>query len=178
MEAALGGKLAAVRVHISSYADAIGARAFTRGTDLFFAPGAYDPTSPQGLQLIGHELTHVIQQAQGRVAVNAKIGSAPANTDASLEQEADELGAKAASAPSPQPHADAGPSHAPASDPHGPAQLKPVSEVDHGAPPAGVYLDELESAEVSGASAEVASGPPIQRAPTRPKQREYVSFKI
>ncbi len=35
----------AVRVHTSSYAESIGARAFTRGTDLFFAPGAYDPKS-------------------------------------------------------------------------------------------------------------------------------------
>lgn len=178
MEAALGGKFAGVRVHISAYADAIGARAFTRGTDVFFAPGAYDPTSPQGLQLIGHELTHVVQQAQGRVAVNAKIGGAPANTDASLEQEADELGAKAASAPAPQPHADAGPTHASAPDPHGPAQFKPAPEVDHGAPPVGAYLDELEGTDASGAPADVASGPPIQRAPTKPKKREYVSFKI
>ncbi|MBC7976754.1 MAG: DUF4157 domain-containing protein, partial [Myxococcales bacterium] len=178
MEAALGGKFAGVRVHISSYASTIGARAFTRGTDLFFAPGAYDPTSPQGLQLIGHELTHVVQQAQGRVAANAEIGGAPANTDASLESEADELGAKAASSPSPQPHADTGPTHAPSSDPHGPAQLKPAPEADHGAPPAGAYLDEIESAEASGGPANVASGPPIQRAPTKAKKREYVSFKI
>jgi hypothetical protein len=74
METALGGDFTAVRVHTSSYAGSIGAHAFTRGTDLFFAPGAYDPKSPQGLQLIGHELTHVVQQAQGRVPVNAQLG--------------------------------------------------------------------------------------------------------
>ncbi len=98
MEDALGGNFSAVRVHTSPYAEVISAHAFTRGTDLFFAPGAYDPTCPQGLHLLGHELVHVVQQAQGRVPVNASIGGAPANTDASLEQEADELGAKAASA--------------------------------------------------------------------------------
>jgi len=182
METVLAGDFAAVRVHISSSAAAIGARAFTRGTDLFFAPGAYDSTSPQGLELLGHELTHVVQQAQGRVPVNAQIGGAPANTDASLEHEADELGAKAASAASAAKHAGGTPGPvvpppiAPAD--HGPAQLKAAPEADHGAPPAGPYLDELEGRGAESLSAEIASGPPIQRQPTKPKQREYVRFKI
>lgn len=181
MERALGGNFAAVRVHVSSYAEVIGARAFTRGPDLFFAPGAYDPNSPQGLQLLGHELAHVVQQAQGRVSVNAQIGGAPANTDASLENEADELGAKAASTPPPQTRGDVGPTQtgapvAPAE--HGPAQMKAAPDADRAAPPAGPYLDELEGPDAEGPPTDVASGPPIQRRPGKPKKREYVSFKI
>lgn len=181
MEAALGGNFAAVRVHVSPYAETIGARAFTRGTDLFFAPGAYDPTSPQGLQLLGHELVHVVQQAQGRVAVNAQIGGAPANTDASLEQEADELGAKAASALPSKARDGAAPAHSttpsgPAD--HGPAQMKAAPDAVQGALPAGPYIDELEEANAATTSTEAAPGPPIQRDPRKPKKREYVSFKI
>jgi len=147
MEGALGANFAAVRVHTSPYAEVIGAYAFTRGTDLFFAPGAYDPTCPQGLQLLGHELVHVVQQAQGRVPVNASIGGAPANTDASLEQEADELGAKAASALPPKQRDSAAPAHAtvpigPAD--HGPAQMKAAPDADQGAVPAGPRIDELD----------------------------------
>jgi hypothetical protein len=181
MEAALGGSFAAVRVHVSSYAEAIGARAFTRGTDLFFAPGAYDPTSPQGRQLLGHELVHVVQQAQGRVPVNAQIGGAPANTDALLEHEADELGAKAASTPPSQKHGDTGLGHAAAPiapAEHGPAQMKAAPDADQGAPPVGPYLDELEGPDAESSPAEVASGPPIQRRPSKAKKRQYVSFKI
>lgn len=182
MEAALGGDFAAVRVHVSSYAETIGARAFTRGPDLFFAPGAYDPTSPQGLQLLGHELTHVVQQAQGRVPVNAQIGGVPANADASLEQEADELGAKAASALPPEKRDGAAPAHsttlmAPAG--HGPAQMKAAPDADQGAPPpVGPYLDEIEGLDAESPPTAAASGPPIQREPSKPKKREYVSFKI
>ena len=182
MEAALGGDFAAVRVHVSSYAETIGARAFTRGPDLFFAPGAYDPTSPQGLQLLGHELTHVVQQAQGRVPVNAQIGGVPANTDASLEQEADELGAKAASVLPPNKRDGAAPAHsttpmAPAG--HGPAQMKAAPDADQGAPPpVGPYLDEIEGLDAESPPTAAASRPPIQREPSKPKKREYVSFKI
>ena len=81
MEAALGGNFSAVRIHQDVYAQAIGAQAFTRGSEIFFAPGRFDPGSPQGLALIGHELAHVKQQADGRVPVTAQIGGAPANND-------------------------------------------------------------------------------------------------
>lgn len=181
MEAVLGANFAAVRVHVSPYAEAIGAHAFTRGTDLFFAPGAYDPTSQQGLQLLGHELVHVMQQAQGRVPANAKIDGAPANTDASLEQEADEIGAKAARALPPGPRDGAAPAHPtmPSGNAdHSPAQRKAAPDADQGAVPAGPHIDELEQADAATPSTEVAPGPPIQRETRKPKKREYVSFKI
>lgn len=38
------------------------ARAVTYGRDIAFAPGQYDPHSPDGQQLLAHELTHTAQQ--------------------------------------------------------------------------------------------------------------------
>jgi hypothetical protein len=184
MEAALGGDFTAVRVHTSSYAESIGAHAFTRGADLFFAPGTYDPERPRGLQLIGHELTHVLQQAQGRVPVNAQVGGAPANDDPALEHEADEMGAKAASAEPTPGGAGRHPSglnaHGAGVNAHadrGPMQMKASTEESAAALPGQQPLvDELDGHHAE-AGPDVASGPPIQRHP-KAKQREYVSFKI
>ncbi|HTQ11362.1 MAG TPA: DUF4157 domain-containing protein, partial [Fimbriimonadaceae bacterium] len=50
----------------ASAAQALGAHAFAIGQDIHFGAGEYDPHSPKGLALIGHELTHVAQQASGR----------------------------------------------------------------------------------------------------------------
>jgi hypothetical protein len=95
MERLFGRDFTAVRVHQGPEAAALGARAFTRGNDIHFAPGQYAPETPAGQELLGHELSHVVQQSQGRVAApQAKGGIVTA--DASLEQEADEHGARAA----------------------------------------------------------------------------------
>lgn len=63
---ALGDPLADVRGHADSHADAlarsVSARAFTTGTDVFFASGEYRPGTPTGDELLAHELTHVVQQ--------------------------------------------------------------------------------------------------------------------
>ena len=101
MESALGADFSAVRVHVGPAAAAVGARAYTQGDDIHFAPGQYDPASESGQQLLGHELAHVVQQRAGRVTAptQAKDGGAmgaPINADASLEAEADAVGAKAA----------------------------------------------------------------------------------
>jgi len=45
----------------------LGAQAYTQGTDIHFAPGQYQPSSQGGQELLGHELAHVVQQADGRV---------------------------------------------------------------------------------------------------------------
>ena len=66
-ESALGASFDDVRVHVGPEASSIGALAFTLGTNLYFAPGLYNPHTPQGQQLIGHELAHVVQQRAGRV---------------------------------------------------------------------------------------------------------------
>lgn len=96
MEQALGADFSAVRIHEGGEASAIGAKAFTRGHDIFFAPGQYDPTSEHGRELIGHELTHVVQQAQGRVEATTQAKGLAVNADDGLEHEADAHGARAA----------------------------------------------------------------------------------
>jgi Domain of unknown function (DUF4157) len=96
MEGAFGHDFAGVRVHESPAAPGIGAVAYTRGENIHFAPGQYQPESSGGQQLLAHELTHVVQQREGRVSASAGGGPLPINDDASLESEADALGARAA----------------------------------------------------------------------------------
>ncbi|WP_448188546.1 eCIS core domain-containing protein [Azospirillum sp. sgz301742] len=84
-----------VRVHVGAEAPAIGALAFTLGSSLYFAPGQYNPDTPHGQQLIGHELTHVLQQRAGRVRNPFGSGIAVVQ-DPSLEAEADRMGLRAA----------------------------------------------------------------------------------
>ena len=43
----------------------LAARAFTVGSHIYFGDGRYHPDTPTGLQLIGHEFAHVVQQRRG-----------------------------------------------------------------------------------------------------------------
>jgi hypothetical protein len=58
----------AVRIHDDNSAGraarALGARAFTLGRDIAFAPGERSPGTPGGDRLMAHELAHVLQQSQ------------------------------------------------------------------------------------------------------------------
>ncbi|MET1110387.1 MAG: DUF4157 domain-containing protein [Allosphingosinicella sp.] len=69
MESRFGRDFSGVRVHhgakAAEAADAIGARAFTTGNDIFFNAGQYQPNSSSGRQLLAHELTHTVQQGGG-----------------------------------------------------------------------------------------------------------------
>lgn len=101
MEQSFQRDFSAVTAQEGAAAPAIGARAFTQGTDLHFAPGEYQPGSPEGQELIGHELAHVVQQSEGRVGETTQAKGAgdqavSVNDDPSLEREADEQGARAA----------------------------------------------------------------------------------
>jgi hypothetical protein len=62
----VGDPLTDVRVHTDTTADAlarsVSARAFTTGTDVYFASGEYRPGTSDGDSLLAHELTHVTQQ--------------------------------------------------------------------------------------------------------------------
>lgn len=98
MEAALGANFSDVRVHVGPEASAIGAIAFTWGSDVHFAPGQYNPHTPHGQFLLGHELAHVVQQRAGRV-VNPFGGGVAVVQDQALEAEADRLGRMATSRP-------------------------------------------------------------------------------
>jgi hypothetical protein len=96
MERVFGADLSAVRIHSRTEVEAVGALAYTRGIDIYFAPGRYEPESRRGQVLIGHELAHVVQQSRGRVTATTHSSGLDINDDQALEREADELGAKAA----------------------------------------------------------------------------------
>lgn len=95
MESAFGTDFSDVSIHQDAQAEAVGALAFTRGPHIHFAAGKYAPHTQAGRQLIGHELTHVVQQRAGRVATPQAAGL-PINADPGLEAEAESLGKRVA----------------------------------------------------------------------------------
>lgn len=95
MESYFAADLSDVRIHVGDQATKIGALAFTLGSDLYFAPGQLDLHSHRGHELLGHELTHVIQQRAGRVRNPFGSGVAVVQ-DPGLEAEADRIGRLAA----------------------------------------------------------------------------------
>lgn len=99
MESHLGVDLSAVRIHTDSTADSLSrsvqAEAFTTGTDVFFSSGAYQAGSTDGRRLLGHELTHVVQQSTG----DAGEGGRVSHPDDPHEREAKAVGDAIASSP-------------------------------------------------------------------------------
>lgn len=66
-EPRLGRDLSAVRLHREApSAIGLGARAFTLGRDIAFAPGEWRPGTLEGRRLLAHELVHVVQQGKAR----------------------------------------------------------------------------------------------------------------
>ena len=97
MEDSFNSDFSGVNIHKDSQsATDLGAQAYTQGNDVHFAPGKYDPESQKGQELIGHELTHVEQQRQNKVAPTVQAKGVAINDDPGLEKEADEMGEKAA----------------------------------------------------------------------------------
>jgi Domain of unknown function (DUF4157) len=94
MEGFLGQEFSNVRVQTNSpSAVEIGAQAYTHGNQLHFAPGKFQPETATGQQLLGHELTHVVQQQQGLVKPTIQLKNGLIiNKEASLESEADNYG--------------------------------------------------------------------------------------
>jgi len=88
MEGFFGADLSDVRVHADApaaqAAASEGAEAFTIGRDIYFGEGTFDPGSVQGKALLGHELTHVLQQ---RARGPRRQGLTPGSVEA-LESEA------------------------------------------------------------------------------------------
>ncbi|MCP4135385.1 MAG: DUF4157 domain-containing protein [bacterium] len=66
-----------VRVPTGNRADklakSINAEAFTTGHDIVFAARNFDPGSQKGKKLLGHELTHVLQQKKGGVQRKSRV---------------------------------------------------------------------------------------------------------
>ena len=61
-EIEMGRDFSNVRVHENHGPTLVGAQAYTRGSDIHFAPGQYQPHDPAGSKLLAHELAHVVQQ--------------------------------------------------------------------------------------------------------------------
>ena len=89
MEPRFGHSFAGVRVHTDARAAesaaAVGALAYTVGSDVAFGAGRYAPGSEDGRRLLAHELAHVVQQRSDGLATKLEVG--PAN--APDEREAD-----------------------------------------------------------------------------------------
>jgi hypothetical protein len=68
-ESRLGADLSHARVHTDSKAASetarLGAKAVTVGSNIFFNRDRYQPSTPSGIKLLSHELTHVVQQSKG-----------------------------------------------------------------------------------------------------------------
>ena len=66
MEPKFGLDLSRVRIHVhdeaARSARAIGARAYTVGSDIVFGAGEYAPNTATGAHLLAHELAHVVQE--------------------------------------------------------------------------------------------------------------------
>ena len=72
MEPRFGHDFSRVRVHTDATAEQsardVNARAYTVGQNIVFGAGRFAPGTREGLELIAHELTHVVQQNGGTVS--------------------------------------------------------------------------------------------------------------
>ena len=100
MESAFGTNFQDVRVHTGAEShelnQGVGAKAFTVGSDIFFSNNA----SPTDDRLLGHELTHVVQQRSGGVGgpqASRSLNVTAAND--ATEAEADRMADAVISAP-------------------------------------------------------------------------------
>lgn len=95
MEGLFGADFTGVRVHESQEPLALNADAFTRGDEIHFAPGRYQPHDEGGRELLGHELAHVLHQRKAS-RPGAQGRGAAVNASPSLEAEAESAGARIA----------------------------------------------------------------------------------
>ncbi|KRE50102.1 DUF4157 domain-containing protein [Paenibacillus sp. Soil724D2] len=70
MESAFKTDFSNVNIHNNAESSklnaSLGAEAFATGNDVFFREGRYNPDTREGQELLGHELTHVVQQRGGK----------------------------------------------------------------------------------------------------------------
>lgn len=79
--------LSAIKIHLDDkQAEKMNAKAFTKGTHIYFAPNEYQPETKEGQDLIEHELRHVFQQNE--------LASIEDKDTESLEGDADSKGAR------------------------------------------------------------------------------------
>jgi hypothetical protein len=100
-------QLGSVRIHTDERSDRLArsanSLAFTAGSDIFFSQGQYNPKSAQGVGLLRHELTHVIQQG-GQFTNDMRMGK----RESEGEREANRYGQAYHSANQPTPYSATG----------------------------------------------------------------------
>lgn len=79
MESSFGIDFSEVRIHDDMHAvqinKALGAQAFTNGSDIYFNTGKYNADSNSGKQLLAHELTHVVQQGGPGIRTKSEVNN-------------------------------------------------------------------------------------------------------
>ncbi len=100
LEHTFGHDFSHVRVHTdgaaADAAQALNALAFTLGRDIYFNRGAFQPQSQGGLELLAHELTHVVQADEGRLPAPSGDGLDVSSPSDPHEREAYARGAEVA----------------------------------------------------------------------------------
>ncbi|MBC7992229.1 MAG: DUF4157 domain-containing protein [Rhizobacter sp.] len=85
-ESRFGHDFSRVRVHSDAQAgasaSAVGAKAYTVGSNVVFGAGHYAPQSHAGRELMAHELAHVVQQGHGGARLQRKPKPACVETEA------------------------------------------------------------------------------------------------
>jgi outer membrane protein OmpA-like peptidoglycan-associated protein len=113
MEPRFGRDFSQVRVHTDGQAAdsarAVNALAYTVGRDVVFGMGQYAPRTSAGQRLLGHELTHVVQQQSGQPGIQTHLAVGPANDR--YEQEADWVAESVVSKASPHQYEASSASH-------------------------------------------------------------------
>jgi hypothetical protein len=146
MEARLGHDFGDVRVHDDGAAHesarAVGAHAYTVGSNVVFQRDKYDPSSADGQQMLAHELTHVVQQRSGPVEGTAAPGGIRVSDPADrFEREAATTAEQAVGAPAPV---------TPASAPTAPSvqrQESPEEKEEEEAPVQGMFVQREAAPE-------------------------------
>jgi hypothetical protein len=177
MEGRLGADFGGVRVHRDSVASesakSVDAHAYTVGNDVVFRSDRWDPSSSEGKHTLAHELSHVVQQANGPVDGTPAAGGIRVSSPGDdFEKAADRSADAALAGPSPA----AGPGVAAASS--GPsAQLEPAEpddEMERGDAFAGAVQRQSnrDAPNRPGEEEELEEEPEEDGQPSRSAQRE------
>lgn len=164
MQAHLGHELGDVRLHVSPIAQMLRAEAFTSGQQVVFAPGRLDPSTPGGLALLGHELTHLGQPLAFKTESSA--GALPEDSSERLARQQEEQIRSVIEKGWPQP---SGREYRRSPQPHIPgaasAQASSVTAVQR-----SVHIDEMQTEATEQQDAAPAASPDGQ-ASTQTEQR-------
>ena len=168
MERLLGHSFDDVRVHDDARAGEDArvqrSRAYTIGSDITFAPGAYAPRTDAGRRLIAHELTHVVQQRRGAAQRLERPASDAVEHEA--RGAADAVGAGRSFAP-----VETGPVEMARQDEAAPAAPAPAPEQEPSA--LGVQQLELARERIVAGSAAIADELRVLTAKPEPERSAH-----